>query len=344
MRRGNGTGSIYKLSGNRRKPWVVMAPATFDDDGNAKRVPIGYYSSRTQAERALSDYISAPYDADKASKITLREVYDLWRKKYDADKAPKTVAGYQFAEAKIAPLLPLRIRDIRIAQLEELFDGFRNLSYSSRHRIKSVLNGVFDYAVRLELISKSPVDSLDIGKAKKSTLHTIFTDEEINTLWERRSELSPANILVLIFTGMRPREAIIQPITSEDKARGWFVAIGNKTETSKGRIIPIHPALREILANRDRLIERAGDNYGDSSSDSSYNLVRLACRMFGHLPHDGRHTAATLMKRYHVDEYARKRILGHAGGNITDDVYTHADADYLTAEFLKIPCPPFTTK
>lgn len=344
MRRGNGTGSIYKLSGNRRKPWVVMAPATFDDEGNQKRVPIGYFSSRTQAEKALSDYISAPYDVEKASRITLREVYDLWRKKNDVDKAPKTVAGYQFAEAKIAPLMPLHIRDIRLAQLEELFDGFRKLSFSSRNRIKSMLNGIFDYALRLEIVTKNPVELLDIGKAKKSTMHAIFTDREINQLWERRNELSPANILVLIYTGMRPREAIMQPITAEDKARGWFVAIGNKTDSSKGRIIPIHPALHEILAERDRLIERAGDNYGDRNSESSYNLIRLACRMFDHLPHDGRHTAATLMKRFHVDEYARKKILGHSGGNITDEVYTHTDAAYLIEEFRKVPAPPFSTK
>ena len=42
-----------------------------------------------------------------------------------------------------------------------------------------------------------------------------------------------------------------------------------------------------------------------------------------HTPHDTRHTVATLLDNAGANENAKRRILGHAGGDVTDRVYTH---------------------
>ena len=42
-----------------------------------------------------------------------------------------------------------------------------------------------------------------------------------------------------------------------------------------------------------------------------------------HMPHDTRHTCATLLDGAEVNDNARKMILGHARGDVTNGVYTH---------------------
>lgn len=43
----------------------------------------------------------------------------------------------------------------------------------------------------------------------------------------------------------------------------------------------------------------------------------------GHTTHDCRHTVATLLDNAGANETAKRRILGHAGGDVTERVYTH---------------------
>ena len=56
MKMPNGTGSIYKLQGNRRKPYVVVK--TSYKDGKRKSENLAYFETREMAEIFLSDYNS----------------------------------------------------------------------------------------------------------------------------------------------------------------------------------------------------------------------------------------------------------------------------------------------
>ena len=51
-------------------------------------------------------------------------------------------------------------------------------------------------------------------------------------------------------------------------------------------------------------------------------------------PHACRHTFATRLKIGGADEFWRKRLLGHAAGDITNDVYTHDDLQSLRRALL----------
>ena len=55
-----------------------------------------------------------------------------------------------------------------------------------------------------------------------------------------------------------------------------------------------------------------------------------------HTPYDTRHTFATLTKIYKVDDFARKRIMGHKSNDLTDDTYTHTFKQNLYDEINKI--------
>ena len=55
-----------------------------------------------------------------------------------------------------------------------------------------------------------------------------------------------------------------------------------------------------------------------------------------HRAHDGRVQFVTMAKRYNVDEYAIKYMVGHAIQDITEKVYTHREFDWLRKEIEKI--------
>lgn len=58
-------------------------------------------------------------------------------------------------------------------------------------------------------------------------------------------------------------------------------------------------------------------------SESGKQRVMTAIRGTGHTTHDCRHTCATLLDNFGANPNAIRRILGHAGGDVTDRVYTH---------------------
>ena len=79
MRLPNSFGSVYKLSGKRRKPWAARKTVgwkTIEDTMQCHPVYafIGYYATRAEALQALTAYNENPYDL-KADTITFKEVY-----------------------------------------------------------------------------------------------------------------------------------------------------------------------------------------------------------------------------------------------------------------------------
>ena len=82
MKLPNGFGSVYKLSGKRRKPWAARKTVgwTFNEE-KGKSYPIyqfiGYYATRQEALTALADYNKDPYDLHFDT-ITFKEVYEKW--------------------------------------------------------------------------------------------------------------------------------------------------------------------------------------------------------------------------------------------------------------------------
>lgn len=55
-----------------------------------------------------------------------------------------------------------------------------------------------------------------------------------------------------------------------------------------------------------------------------------------HRGHDGRVHFVTAAKKYNLDEYAIKRIVGHTIKDLTERVYTKRSVDWLVQEIDKI--------
>ena len=80
LKRANGTGSVYKLSGRRRKPYAATITSSCRYDAPhgryiQDRTTIGYYETRDAAIIALNNYLADPYDVKKSA-ITFEELYN----------------------------------------------------------------------------------------------------------------------------------------------------------------------------------------------------------------------------------------------------------------------------
>ena len=97
MRLPNGYGSVKKLSGNRRNPWIVTKTDGWEitpDTGKTiqKKIIIGYYPSRQAGLQALAEYNADPYDVN-AAKITFSDVCARWSER----KSKEVVNGKYFS-------------------------------------------------------------------------------------------------------------------------------------------------------------------------------------------------------------------------------------------------------
>lgn len=76
MRNPNGYGTVAKLSGNRRRPFIVKKTVGWNDYGQPIYDIIGYTATREEGNILLAEYNRDPWDVDRA-KITLGELLDL---------------------------------------------------------------------------------------------------------------------------------------------------------------------------------------------------------------------------------------------------------------------------
>ena len=110
MRLPNGYGTIYKLSGKRRRPYIVRKTIGWDDNSKQLYQTIGYYESRPAAIAALADYNRNPYDIE-ASSITFSEVYEKWLERRASKLSISNLRGYRAAYNLSEPIYATRFID-----------------------------------------------------------------------------------------------------------------------------------------------------------------------------------------------------------------------------------------
>lgn len=300
MRNPNGAGSVYKLSGARRRPWAARKTTGWQPNGQPVYMFVGYYETRKEAMEALARYNANPYD----KKATFLEVLNLWKDAELEDLSVATQRAFNMAAARCAPLYKKKIAEIKLNDMQALAD---KTSESVGKQIKVLLSHVFEYAVRHEIITADRHQLVSFVKPSEDKGKTI--ERKVFTLDEIQNTTDPY-ILILLWTGLRVGELLaLQPedIHLEDRyfrVRKSKTAAGVRIVPIAERIVPLF-ALFPITMNYDQFKYR----------------FKEACP--GHLPHDTRHTFISRLADLGVDERITKAIVGHAGSGITESVYTH---------------------
>lgn len=338
MKLPNGFGSVSFLGGNRRKPFAARKTVGRREDGTPIQKAIGYYHTRAEALQALADYNNNPYTLEKSA--TLRTVFEAaFEDKFGMkfSDIPKN-SGKPGSSSSMYPYrtgwnnLPDQIKDTPLLNINSKMaqDAINELDTAPRQTgallcLRLALGTAYDQG----LIPRDYRPILKVTAEHSPKERTIFTAEEIASLWNRLPDRTAAQILILLYTGMRANELIGQDPKAVFLDEGYMIG-GSKTAAGRNRIIPIHPAVADLV--RDLVVERK------DGGPMMYNLLLYHFRKYfpGHTIHETRHTFITAWTVQRLDPNILRAIVGHSPKGITEKIYTHRDAAVLVAEMRKL--------
>lgn len=362
----NGFGQISKVNNsNLRKPWRAMVTVGKTSTGRpiSKLLkPESYFETYNEAYEALVEYNKNPYDLDKS--ITVKELYDKWSEEYfktlKSDSSKRTITS---AWAYCSSVYDMRAKDLRARHVKYCMDEGKAIikgvekspTAGVKARIKSMFNIMLDYALEYELVDKNYARTFnisdDIIREKESAKrgHIPFSDKEIEILWNNVNTVQYVDVvLIQCYSGWRPQELGLIKLCDVDLTN-WTFTGGMKTDAGRNRLVPIHSKIRHIVRDKYNEAKELGSEYLINCTDSNNimftydkyqkRFIKIRDRLKlnpQHRAHDGRMQFITMAKKYDVDEYAIKYIVGHAITDITEKVYTKRELDWLKTEIEKI--------
>lgn len=339
MKMPNGFGSVYKLSGKRRCPWVARKTIGWTwNEEKQKSFPeyvfVGYYTTRQEALTALIDYNKDPYDLHHNT-ITFAEVFDKWSDIHFEKVSDSNVKGYQASFRLCDKIKDMKFVDIKLDHLQKVVNE-SGKNTPTLKKLKVMFGLMYDYAVMHEIVKQDKremVRYVDISQAGNPNSYDRkpFNKTQVKTLWKMKDSNVYINvILMLIYTGVRIGELLELKKEDVHLDERWFYIGKAKTESGI-REVPIAEKVVPFFEywmkkDCDYLICTPDDqpfsyrNYYDT-----YWIPLMEQMNMEHRPHDTRHTCVSLLTEAGVDERIIKKIVGHKGQGVTQAVYTHLD-------------------
>lgn len=326
--------------------------------------PESYFSTYNDAYQALVEYNKNPYDLNPA--ITVEELYNQWLPAYE--KTVSDTKAMESAWVYCSAVYKMRVMDLRARHVKGCMeDGIATIrgveqhpSATMKNKIKTLFNQMLDYALEYELVDRNYSRTFkltdetikEIQTVKKE--HIAFSDEEIRTLWEHLDDIPGIDILLIqCYSGWRPQELGLIEIKNTD-LENWTFMGGIKTDAGIERTVPIHSKIRPLVEAKYQEAMELGSQFllnwvvpGIRKKNIALTyprylkafdqIISILNLNLEHRPHDGRTHFVTTAKRYGVDEYAIKYMVGHKISDITEKIYTKRKFDWLRQEIEKIP-------
>ena len=297
---------IQKLKGATKRPYIVYKV-------------VGYYSTYDEAVDALNQ---------SRISLTLQQVYEMWLPSHAKSVSTNTLNNYGSAFAHLVSIHDVAISDITYLQLQSIIDHMLStgLSYSSCKKARTLISQLLDYAIINGWCSTNYAKFLNLGHNKSVRPHKPFSTQAINRLWRLESPLHDIP-LILLYTGMRASELI--NLKARDINRKQRTIRINSAKTKSGiRTIPIHDRIWPIIAHRLDAVYVIQECRTYPSLSREFNKAMRTINA-KHTTHDCRHTFATRLDNEGANYNAKRLLLGHASGNVTDGVYTHKSLGQL---------------
>jgi len=334
MRLPNGYGSVYRLPGNRRRPWIARKTIGWDEDKQLYYT-IGYYKTKQEALTALAEYNKNPIA--EARDTTLHEMYSDWSKVHYPKVSKDTENSYRAAWNRMEKLGDQEMRLLRKSHLQEIVEEMisQGLSRSTMEKFKTLAVLLWDEAMADNIVDRNYGSLITLPPARKAKKPT-FTDFEIKQIegLADKGDIWAGTVLILLYTGMRIGEMLELTKFNVD-LRDSTITGGIKTDAGKDRIMPIHVKIKDHInywykTNGLRLIHRNGsaisvDYYRKSIFYPVLERAEIDRKERGLTPHSTRHTFATLLDRAGAKTTSIQSLLGHSDYSTTANTYTHQD-------------------
>lgn len=360
MRLPNGFGQISLLKQNLRNPYRVMVTVGKTEEGKpiCKLLkPQAYFKTYNEAYEALVEYHKNPYEL--TDEITVEMLYDEWSSRYyDSLTSDSSIRTLKAAWKYCWSIKNINVKDVKVKTIRDVVEesyietdnGKIYATPNMKFRIKTLLNLMFDYAVEYEMVETNKARAYNLPKEIKKISKTTQNDHinfelwEMEKLWTNRSIEYVDAILIQCYTGLRPQELCNIEVKN---IKDGFIKGGMKTVAGKDRMIPIHSVIEPIIKEKIKECEKIGSEYllfnknGDRVRYSIYRdnykkVIKKLDLNLKHRPHDPRVFFISECKKYKVDEYAIKYIVGHSIADVTEKVYTKRELEWLKEEIEKI--------
>ena len=368
MRLPNGFGQISEIRNARlRKPFRAMVTVGKTDEGRPTcklLKPEAYFSTYNEAYTALIEYNKRPYDI--MSNITVNAFFEKWfNEKSLSVKSQSVIDDIKRTWRYCSTVYDMPMRELRAWHIKDCMDNGEAVVWGKpqkanpivQRKIKTLFNQLFDYALSYDLVDKNHARNLKLPENITQVIeagrkgHISYTDEELEKLWSHSDDTFVQLTLVQCYSGWRPKEIIELRVANTDLDK-WTFTGGLKTDAGRDRVVPIHSRIRDIVCQKyneavsvgseflfncseyrtGRLIPITYPRYSDELS----RIIKELDLNPEHKPHDARKQFVTMGKKYNMDEYAIKRIVGHTIKDITERVYTDRDDEWLHDEIEKI--------
>ncbi len=212
----------------------------------------------------------------------------------------------------------------------------RGCAIATRNNHLAMLRGMFNYAVKMEYISKSPVKSakIKVDNARKRYLLPDEKDRLLNACKESKTPYLYPMVMVALHTGMR-KEAV------KNFKKSWIVndIIQVPPQFSKSKDayhIPLTAQLKELLNTLDEF---------DFNHDikKSFAVAKKKAGIKNFTFHDLRHTFGSELAQAGVSEYTISKLLGHTDTAMAKR-YSHLSPNSILNAIHKLDEKPVTKK
>ena len=255
--------------------------------------------------------------------ITLSQLFNLYMRRNSDRFAPNTIIAYTNVFKKAKLLHDKKVVNITTSHIMELLDTLQ--SASAKQEMRKVLGVIYNYAIKMQITGKSPLENVPIYKNRLNTPRIRTISEEniqllIDTLEQRNNTYAAVLTRVLATTGMRIGEALgltWDDLNEDERSLNinkQLVRINAKHEygvskpktTNSNRTVYIPESVMRQLQRLDRDTPRIFSVYKKTGTYTT--LMRSIIPP--HSPHDFRHTYATKLLSNGVDIKTVSALLG----------------------------------
>lgn len=305
--------------------------------------------TKTEAKNRLTEYITLNKGSSKSDitfKVLIEEFKEFYLTQIGQTIKQKTYDLFTVNADKMLSFFDrMLVKKIEFNNIEVFKLGLKNevsLSNRSINIVLTDLKKVLDYAIDRGWINTYPsikrVSELKVNKAIE-----YLTTKEIDILLEYADEKRTFYIQLMLFTGMRPNEASNLKWHEVDLL-GQHIDILSDNPKKKGRRIPIHPKLLDLLelASADRELEDNVSPYTDSqvarkSMKRLQALVKAKTKKdIGCNPYKFRKTFGSLLAQRGVDTINVAHLMGHSKLQTTYQYYINQNEDNLRKTIEKL--------
>lgn len=198
-------------------------------------------------------------------------------------------------------------------------------SASEQHHAFVAVRTLFNWAVREDLVSSSPLQGVSGFKPPKAR-ERVLSEDELRAVWSEavRAPYPFGPIVqVLIITGLRRTEAASLEWGFIDKTEGVIKLPADLTKNGRAHVIPLGNGLWKVISGLPRInryLFPSSHGKGSVFNGWGKSKARLDENLDGVEPytlHDLRRTFATTHAKIGTPIYVTEKLLNHVSGTIS---------------------------